>query len=84
MTVEPFAAAAQMRCRLGVVLPHLGRIAVVGLNFATERTGIAPYTTKLTTALAEIGAEVFVLTTLPHYPQWEVLDGYNQWRPESK
>ncbi len=48
---------------------------VVGLNYAPESTGIAPYTAGMARGLAE-RYDVNVLTAHPHYPQWEVLPGY--------
>lgn len=55
-------------------------IAVVGLNYAPEPTGIAPYTTGLAEALAADGHEVRVITAHPHYPEWRIRPGYGQWR----
>jgi colanic acid biosynthesis glycosyl transferase WcaI len=46
------------------------RVLVVGINYAPEHTGIAPYTTQACEYLAAHGAEVFVLTGVPHYPHW--------------
>lgn len=46
------------------------RVLVVGINYAPEHTGIAPYTTRACEHLAAQGAEVFVLTGVPHYPHW--------------
>ena len=45
-------------------------VAVLGLNYAPEPTGIAPYTTGLAEGLAARGHRVSVHTTFPHYPQW--------------
>jgi len=53
------------------------RVLVVGINYAPEHTGIAPYTTNACSYLAEQGAEVFVLTGLPHYPHWTVPPEYS-------
>ncbi len=52
------------------------RVLILGLNYAPESTGIAPYTTGLAEGLAAKGHQVRVLTGLPHYPQWEVSPGY--------
>lgn len=52
------------------------RILMVGINYAPEVTGIAPYTTGLAEGLADRGHEVHVLTGLPHYPEWKVADGW--------
>ncbi|PEG43227.1 glycosyltransferase WbuB [Mycolicibacterium agri] len=46
-------------------------MAILGINYAPEPTGIAPYTTGLATGLAERGHQVAVLTGFPHYPQWK-------------
>lgn len=46
------------------------RVSILGINYAPERTGIAPYTTGLARGLAERGHQVQVLTGFPHYPQW--------------
>jgi glycosyltransferase involved in cell wall biosynthesis len=46
------------------------RIAIIGINYAPEPTGIAPYTTGLAEGLLQRGYEVSVLTGFPHYPQW--------------
>lgn len=55
------------------------RVLVVGLNYAPETTGIAPYTAGMARALAA-EHEVTVLTAHPHYPQWQVAEGYGGWR----
>lgn len=47
------------------------RVAILGINYAPEPTGIAPYTTGLAEGLAERGHSVRVLTGHPHYPQWQ-------------
>jgi colanic acid biosynthesis glycosyl transferase WcaI len=56
------------------------RVLVLGLNYAPESTGIAPYTTGLAEGLAAKGHQVRVLTGLPHYPQWKVAPGYEAGR----
>jgi glycosyltransferase involved in cell wall biosynthesis len=53
------------------------RVLLVGVNFAPEPTGIAPYTTRIASGLAERGHDVRVVTTYPHYPQWRIADGYS-------
>ena len=52
------------------------RVSIVGINYAPEPTGSAPYTAGLAEILAEHGAEVDVLTGVPHYPTWRVEDPY--------
>ncbi|AFP42237.1 glycosyl transferase family 1 [Mycolicibacterium smegmatis] len=46
------------------------RVAILGINYAPEPTGIAPYTTGLAKGLIDRGHDVRVLTGFPHYPQW--------------
>lgn len=53
------------------------RVLVVGLNYAPEPTGIAPYTAGLARGLASGGSAVHVISTFPHYPQWQIQDGYS-------
>jgi colanic acid biosynthesis glycosyl transferase WcaI len=47
------------------------RVAILGINYAPEPTGVAPYTTGLARGLTERGHDVRVLTGYPHYPQWK-------------
>lgn len=49
---------------------------MVGINYAPEHTGVAPYTTHACAHLAKQGADVFVLAGVPHYPHWTVLPEY--------
>ncbi|MBY6544191.1 MULTISPECIES: glycosyltransferase family 4 protein [unclassified Rhodococcus (in: high G+C Gram-positive bacteria)] len=44
----------------------------MGINYAPEHTGIAPYTTEAATALHRRGHDVSVVTGFPHYPSWRV------------
>lgn len=55
------------------------RIAVVGINYAPEHAGVAPYTTNACEHFAREGAEVEVLTGVPHYPHWTVPGEY-KWK----
>ncbi|WP_375500604.1 glycosyltransferase [uncultured Jatrophihabitans sp.] len=59
------------------------RILIVGINYAPELTGIAPYTTGLAEHLAR-DHEVTVLTGLPHYPDWQVAPHHRAWRTEER
>ncbi|MFP5023363.1 glycosyltransferase [Pseudonocardia phyllosphaerae] len=52
------------------------RIAVLGLNYEPEPTGIAPYTSNMVRFLGDAGHDVHVLTGFPHYPWWRIPDGY--------
>ncbi|TFD49813.1 glycosyltransferase WbuB [Cryobacterium frigoriphilum] len=52
------------------------RILIIGLHYAPEATGNAPYTTALAEGLTALGHCVRVITAHPHYPQWRIRDGY--------
>src|SRR5271165_6474346 len=53
-------------------MPHRPvRVAILGINYAPEPTGIAPYTTGLAAGLTKRGHDVQVLTGYPHYPHWK-------------
>ncbi|MCU1389955.1 MAG: wcaI [Ilumatobacteraceae bacterium] len=54
------------------------RITFVGINYVPEPTGIAPYTALFAESLAEAGAEVEVITGVPHYPAWSVPEEYRR------
>lgn len=51
------------------------RALFIGLNYAPERTGIAPYTAGMAERMASGGHDVDVITTFPHYPEWRFADG---------
>ncbi len=51
-------------------------VLVLGLNYAPEPTGIAPYTTGFARFLAEAGHDVHVVTGFPHYPDWKLPHDY--------
>lgn len=55
------------------------RITIIGLNYAPEPSGNAPYTTSLAQGLSRAGHQVHVLTGYPHYPEWRLRDGYSGW-----
>lgn len=73
MTQEPDVAAATSLSRNERL-----RVLLVGINYAPEHTGIAPYTTALAEHLTRIGHGVTVLTGMPHYPAWRVGPGYER------
>lgn len=56
------------------------RISIIGLHYAPESSGNAPYTTRLAERLASQGHEVRVLTGYPHYPEWKLAEGYSGWQ----
>lgn len=51
-------------------------LLVIGMNYAPEPTGIAPYTTELCEFLSLRGHRVTVATTFPHYPEWKTHRAY--------
>lgn len=53
------------------------KITFIGINYAPEPTGIAPYTAGMAEGLARTGDHVRVITGYPHYPQWRVNPGYS-------
>ncbi|MGY1769946.1 glycosyltransferase family 4 protein [Blastococcus sp. SYSU D00813] len=56
-------------------------VVVVGLHYAPEHSGNAPYTTGLARHLAAAGLRVTAVTGYPHYPQWRLYPGYERRRP---
>ncbi|AYD00572.1 WcaI family glycosyltransferase [Neorhizobium sp. NCHU2750] len=52
------------------------KIVVYGMNYAPEIAGVGKYTGEIGAHLAAEGCDVTVVTTPPHYPGWEVRDGY--------
>ena len=55
------------------------KIIIVGLSYAPEPTGNAPYTTSLAEGLLAAGHDVRIVTAHPHYPEWKIREGYGQW-----
>lgn len=55
------------------------RILVVGINYAPEPTGIAPYTSGMCRGLQDLGHDVRVITAMPHYPQWTIARADKVW-----
>lgn len=51
-------------------------VLVMGMNYAPESTGIAPFTTALCQELVKRGHQVTVATTFPHYPEWRTYEPY--------
>ncbi|UNB54394.1 glycosyltransferase [Mycolicibacterium sp. YH-1] len=54
-------------------------MTVLGINYAPEPFGIAPYTTGMCRGLASRGYRVNVVTGMPHYPEWRVPAEY-RWK----
>lgn len=75
----PRAEAGPRGALLPTAHPIAGRHALmVGINYAPEPTGIAPYTTGMAEHLARHAGSVTVLTGMPHYPNWS-LDAEHRW-----
>jgi colanic acid biosynthesis glycosyl transferase WcaI len=60
------------------------RVAILGINYAPELIGIAPYTTGLAAGLTKRGHDVQVLTGYPHYPQWKCDEASSGFRSEDE
>jgi colanic acid biosynthesis glycosyl transferase WcaI len=56
-----------------------GDICFMCLNYPPEPTGIAPYTGGLAVGLHQLGYQVTVHVSHPHYPEWSIQQGYGQW-----
>jgi glycosyltransferase involved in cell wall biosynthesis len=56
-------------------------VLVVGLHYAPEHSGNAPYTTGLAEHLATAGLAVTAVTGYPHYPEWRLHPDYRRRRP---
>ena len=48
------------------------RILIYAMNHAPEFVGVGRYTGEIADHLAASGANVTVITTPPHYPDWSV------------
>jgi glycosyltransferase involved in cell wall biosynthesis len=53
------------------------RVALIGINYAPEPTGIAPYAAGAAEGLQAQGDDVVTITGYPHYPQWRISQGYS-------
>ncbi len=59
-------------------MPETLEILILGINYAPEVTGVAPYTTGIARGLSAEGHRVQVLTSFPHYPSWKTAAGYEK------
>ncbi|MDC7803551.1 glycosyltransferase family 4 protein [Sphingomonas sp. BLCC-B65] len=55
------------------------KVTLLSLHYPPEPTGNAPYAGSLAVGLAKLGHTVQAHVGHPHYPGWEVWDGYGQW-----
>jgi colanic acid biosynthesis glycosyl transferase WcaI len=53
------------------------KVTIIGLNYAPEPSGIAPYSAGLAGGLADAGWRVRAITAFPHYPAWRISSGYS-------
>ncbi|KQR03537.1 glycosyl transferase family 1 [Arthrobacter sp. Leaf141] len=60
------------------------RITILGINYSPEPSGNAPYTTSLAEGLKAAGHVVHVVTGYPHYPEWDLKQGYSGWSSEEE
>ena len=56
-------------------------LVVVGMHYAPEHSGNAPYTTGMARHLASAGMSVEALVGYPHYPEWRLHPAYRRRRP---
>lgn len=59
------------------------RVTILGLHYSPEPSGNAPYTAGLAEGLARRGHAVTVVTGYPHYPEWQLAEGYTGWSQTS-
>ena len=52
------------------------KILIYGINYSPELTGIGKYTGEMAVWLAAEGYDVRVVTAPPYYPEWRILEGY--------
>ena len=57
---------------------HERSVTVVGIYYAPDSTGIAPYTTDFCRTLADAGASVHAIVGFPHYPRWRLEPAYRR------
>jgi colanic acid biosynthesis glycosyl transferase WcaI len=62
----------------------VARIFIVAMNYAPEVAGVGRYTGEIGEYFAELGHEVCVVTSAPHYPGWKVLPPYRNGRYKSE
>lgn len=55
------------------------KILVFGINYFPESIGIAKYSTEMCEWLADQGHHIEVITAMPYYPYWRVMDSY-KWK----
>jgi colanic acid biosynthesis glycosyl transferase WcaI len=54
------------------------KIAVLGINYWPDETGIAPFNTGKCEYLASCGHRVTAFTAMPYYPAWKVPGNYRR------
>jgi colanic acid biosynthesis glycosyl transferase WcaI len=54
-------------------------VSFIGINYAPEPLGIAPYASGLCRGLVNRGYRVNVVTGMPHYPEWKIPPEY-RWK----
>jgi colanic acid biosynthesis glycosyl transferase WcaI len=84
--MEPVRSCRRTFCSLAPMRRDAMRILALGINYWPEKTGIAVYSVARCEHLARRGHEVSVVTGLPYYPEWRILDGYARrpWRREAR
>ncbi|MGA2041987.1 MAG: WcaI family glycosyltransferase [Roseiarcus sp.] len=54
----------------------MAKIVIYGMNYAPEFAGVGRYTGEIGDHLSQIGHDVTVITTPPHYPGWKAIPPY--------
>ena len=54
----------------------MSRVLIYGMNYPPEFAGVGRYTGEISHYLSEQHHDVTVVTTLPHYPDWQVMPPY--------
>jgi colanic acid biosynthesis glycosyl transferase WcaI len=62
----------------------MAKIFIYAMNYSPELAGVGRYTGEIGDYFAEMGHEVAVVTTIPHYPGWKVLPPYRNGRYSSE
>ena len=58
----------------------MARVFIFAMNYAPEMAGVGRYSGEIGDYFCQLGHEVRVVTTIPHYPGWKVLPPYRNFR----
>ena len=61
-------------------MTNISKILLYGMNYSPELTGVGKYTAEMASWLRRMKlAKVDVVTAVPHYPEWRVPEGYDNY-----